>query len=33
VPGHVVEPKLSPILHMRNGLLVRVHRRGFIGHD
>jgi len=33
VPGHVVEPKLSPILHMRNGLLVWVHRRGFIGHD
>uniref|UniRef100_A0ACD5WF32 Uncharacterized protein n=1 Tax=Avena sativa TaxID=4498 RepID=A0ACD5WF32_AVESA len=27
VPGHVVEPKLSIILHMKNGLLVRVKRR------
>ncbi|WVZ55407.1 hypothetical protein U9M48_006067 [Paspalum notatum var. saurae] len=27
VPGHVVEPKLSIILHMKNGLLVRVRRR------
>ncbi|EER95538.1 hypothetical protein BDA96_01G544800 [Sorghum bicolor] len=27
VPGHVVEPKLSLILHMKDGLLVRVHRR------
>ncbi|WVZ83004.1 hypothetical protein U9M48_030195 [Paspalum notatum var. saurae] len=27
VPGHVVKPKLSPILHMKNGLIVRVHRR------
>ncbi|KAK3150437.1 hypothetical protein QOZ80_3AG0233130 [Eleusine coracana subsp. coracana] len=27
VPGHVVEPKLSIILHMKNGLAVRVRRR------
>ncbi|KAL5217919.1 hypothetical protein ABZP36_018603 [Zizania latifolia] len=27
VPGHVVEPRLSVILHMKNGLLVRVKRR------
>ncbi|XP_051209630.1 noroxomaritidine synthase-like [Lolium perenne] len=27
VPGHVVEPKLSILLHMKNGLLVRVKRR------
>lgn len=27
VPGHVVEPKLSIILHMKNGLRVRVARR------
>jgi cytochrome P450 len=27
VPGHVVEPKLSIILHMKNGLAVRVKRR------
>uniref|UniRef100_J3LJU7 Cytochrome P450 n=1 Tax=Oryza brachyantha TaxID=4533 RepID=J3LJU7_ORYBR len=27
VPGHVVEPRLSIILHMKNGLLVRVKRR------
>jgi cytochrome P450 len=32
VPGHVVEPKLSAILHTKNGLLVRVHQRGFMGH-
>ncbi|KAG2543619.1 noroxomaritidine synthase-like [Panicum virgatum] len=27
VPGHAVEPKLSIILHMKNGLAVRVRRR------
>jgi cytochrome P450 len=27
VPGHVVEPKLSIILHMKNGLAVKVRRR------
>ncbi|GJN30249.1 hypothetical protein PR202_gb18540 [Eleusine coracana subsp. coracana] len=27
VPGHVVEPKLSIILHMKNGLMVTVKRR------
>ncbi|KAL6659996.1 hypothetical protein ACP70R_002118 [Stipagrostis hirtigluma subsp. patula] len=27
VPGHAVEPKLSVILHMKNGLAVRVRRR------
>ncbi|KAJ1298866.1 hypothetical protein BS78_01G486400 [Paspalum vaginatum] len=27
VPGHVVQPKLSIILHMKNGLAVRVRRR------
>ncbi|KAJ1298858.1 hypothetical protein BS78_01G486200 [Paspalum vaginatum] len=27
VPGHVVEPRLSIILHMKNGLVVRVRRR------
>jgi cytochrome P450 len=27
VPGHVVEPKLSIILHMKNGLAVKVTRR------
>jgi cytochrome P450 len=27
VPGHVVEPKLSIILHMKNGLVVTVKRR------
>ncbi|CAN6285742.1 unnamed protein product [Urochloa humidicola] len=27
VPGHVVEPKLSIILHMKHGLAVRVRRR------
>ncbi|KAJ1298857.1 hypothetical protein BS78_01G486100 [Paspalum vaginatum] len=27
VPGHVVEPRLSIILHMKNGLVVRVKRR------
>ncbi|XBI07241.1 hypothetical protein VPH35_135171 [Triticum aestivum] len=35
VPGHVVEPKLSIILHMKNGLAVAVKRRNFpcgIGH-
>uniref|UniRef100_A0A453QPV6 Cytochrome P450 86A2 n=1 Tax=Aegilops tauschii subsp. strangulata TaxID=200361 RepID=A0A453QPV6_AEGTS len=29
VPGHVVEPKLSIILHMKNGLAVAVKRRNF----
>jgi cytochrome P450 len=27
VPGHVVKPKLSIILHMKDGLAVRVRRR------
>uniref|UniRef100_A0A0D9VPD0 Uncharacterized protein n=1 Tax=Leersia perrieri TaxID=77586 RepID=A0A0D9VPD0_9ORYZ len=27
VPGHVVEPKISVILHMKNGLMVKVKRR------
>jgi cytochrome P450 len=31
VPGHVVEPKLSIILHMKNGLAVRVRRRDACG--
>ncbi|CAM0871282.1 unnamed protein product [Alopecurus aequalis] len=31
VPGHVVEPKLSIILHMRNGLAVTVKRRNVAG--
>uniref|UniRef100_I1P7E5 Cytochrome P450 n=1 Tax=Oryza glaberrima TaxID=4538 RepID=I1P7E5_ORYGL len=26
VPGHIVEPKLSMVLHMKNGLMVRVKR-------
>ncbi|OQU93265.1 LOW QUALITY PROTEIN: hypothetical protein SORBI_3001G509901 [Sorghum bicolor] len=32
VPGHVVELKLSIVLHMKNGLRVRVHGRGSMGH-
>ncbi|VAI10669.1 unnamed protein product [Triticum turgidum subsp. durum] len=31
VPGHVVEPKLSIILHMKNGLAVTVKRRNITG--
>uniref|UniRef100_A0ACD5WS61 Uncharacterized protein n=1 Tax=Avena sativa TaxID=4498 RepID=A0ACD5WS61_AVESA len=31
VPGHVVEPKLSIILHMKNGLAVTVKRRNVAG--
>ncbi|EMS48808.1 Cytochrome P450 86B1 [Triticum urartu] len=31
VPGHVVEPKLSIILHMKNGLAVTVKRRDVAG--
>ncbi|KAM3316405.1 hypothetical protein ACQJBY_034484 [Aegilops geniculata] len=31
VPGHVVEPKLSIILHMKNGLAVTVKRRNLAG--
>uniref|UniRef100_A0A0E0K8L2 Cytochrome P450 n=1 Tax=Oryza punctata TaxID=4537 RepID=A0A0E0K8L2_ORYPU len=27
VPGHIVEPKLSMVLHMKNGFMVRVKRR------
>ncbi|KAI4969061.1 hypothetical protein ZWY2020_046391 [Hordeum vulgare] len=30
VPGHVVEPKLSVILHMKNGLAVTVKRRNVV---
>ncbi|KAI4968999.1 hypothetical protein ZWY2020_046329 [Hordeum vulgare] len=33
VAGHVVEPKLSIILHMKNGLAVEVKRRKFAGVD
>uniref|UniRef100_A0A453A6F2 Uncharacterized protein n=1 Tax=Aegilops tauschii subsp. strangulata TaxID=200361 RepID=A0A453A6F2_AEGTS len=33
VPGHVVEPKLSVMLHMKNGLAVTVKRRKVLGAD
>ncbi|TVU41144.1 hypothetical protein EJB05_14640, partial [Eragrostis curvula] len=33
VPGNVVEPKLSVILHMKNGLAVRVARRNQLVKD
>ncbi|XBI22056.1 hypothetical protein VPH35_063120 [Triticum aestivum] len=31
VPGHVVEPKISVILHMKNGFKARIKRRQYLG--